>query len=393
MYPLPVNFRSLLWLIAGLMGFGGRAEVFVTSGHPSWTPFNRLGSSTAVVDIRLKPGTSPANAVFAVETLPPSGAFQLSTTRLALSKVGTARLSVVSTGVTNLLIRLRELTAGGQTLSASLNFYGPLSMAPSHTILHGDQVLNPGIAGGVPPYVLKATPDDLLTFLPDGTAIPRGSKSGPVSLIVTDSKKKTASAQVIVKLPTRLSLDASKWTIRSAVALLRPSPLTNSAGWFFDFPTVASGRSVGYVTQNVGFSYIQARAIEARFTILTEGPVVFDHRTETFNTSDYPAHLRLLIQKGSISLDPNGRWWSNPLAVKLEAGSFVFRVPLDPDQWSNVAGQMGDADDAARAAFAKALANPSEIGFTLGGGFFFGHGDRVSGGPARFVFTGFEWLP
>ena len=387
-----MSFLRLLPLLPLLACALARAEVYVSTATPSWTALNAAGKGVAHVDIRLRPGTTPANASFVVETIPASGRFTLSAPRLTLSRAGSARLTVTSLGESAVKVILREVTSGGQTLSAELNFHGPLAIKPT-AVVSNTAPFDLGISGGVPPYTLKATPADILGFRPDGTAAAHGSKAGMVVVTVTDARRKTARGEVLVRLPASPSLQASNWLVRSTVAIIRPVNLTNAPGWFLDFPTVASGRNVGYVMEAMPFRYIAGSALEARFTLVTEGPVVFDHRTAPNNTSDFPAHVRFLLQNGPISLDAHGRWWSNPIAVKLQPGSFTLRVPLDPGQWSNVWGQVGDLDDSTRAGFAHVLANISEMGFTFGGGFFFGHGVRVSGGSARFILTGFDVLP
>jgi hypothetical protein len=392
-YPGGVKLIQVLALVSCLGFLRALALVTIAPAVPSWTAFGKTGTATAYVDIRLKPGTLPINASFAVETVPAVGAFRISASRLTLSRAGTARLVVVSSGAPRVEVRLREITSGGQQLSAELNFHGPLAMAPSVNSVSNTTPFQLGISGGVPPYTITTIPSGILAISPDGTAAALGTRPGSVVLTVTDAKRKTARAEVMVRLPFKPSLNGADWLIRSTVAILRPTNLTHSPGWFLDFPVLGSGRSVGYVTQARPFSYLEGSALEARFSIATEGPVVFDHYTEAINTSDFPAHVRFLLQNGPISWDMNGRWWSNPIAVKLEPGSFTLRVPLDPSQWSNVSGQKGDFDASTRAGFARVLANTSELGFTFGGGFFFGHGVRVSGGKARFILTGFDVIP
>ena len=84
------------------------------------------------------------------------------------------------------------------------------------------------------------------------------------------------------------------------------------------------------------------------------------------------------------------RWWSNPIAFELSAGSATITVPLAPDQWSSVNGKVGNADAGALAGFQSALKAVSSLGLTFGGGCFFGHGVDVSGGTARFVLLKYE---
>lgn len=382
--------------LAALILAAGSAfsEVTMTSVSPSWTPLSTAGIGTAYVDIKLKPGTLPANASFAVEATSASPRFTVSTTKLTLGRTGTARLTVRSTGSTNVLVRLRELTSGGQTLEASVNFYGALTLAVSTNSITLDDTLRIQVYGAVPPCTITATPSDLLDIRPDGTAVARGARSGVVTLAVTDARKRrSVGSYVIVRVPFQPSLDAASWRLKYGIGHPpTPTRLTNAPGWFFDFPKLPKG-SIGYVTQEVGGSYLRGSALQMRFTVVADPGVFFDHRTEPNNTSDFPAHARFYLQRGSLSNEPNSRWWSNPIAVQIAPGDAVLRVPLDPSQWSNLWSAKGDADPETTAGFHGVLENLSEVGFTMGGGFFYGHGVRVGGGNARFILTGMEVVP
>ena len=175
--------KRLLALFAGLVAaHAAFAEVTVSSLHPSWTALNKSGIGTAYVDIKLQPGTQPANATFAVEAISDSPRFTVSTARLTLGRTGTARLAIRSTGATNVLVRLREVTSGGQTLEASVNFYGALTLAVSTNSITLDDILRIHVYGAVPPCTITASPSNLLDIRPDGTAVARGTRSGVVML-------------------------------------------------------------------------------------------------------------------------------------------------------------------------------------------------------------------
>ena len=387
--------KRLLAMFAGLLAARAAfAEVTVSSLHPSWTALSSAGIGTAYMDIQLKPGTQPSNAIFAVEAISASPRFTVSTTKLTLGRTGTARLAIRSTGATNVLVRLRELTSGRQTLEASVNFYGALTLDVSTNSITLDDTLRIQVYGAVPPCTITATPSDLLDIRPDGTAVARGARSGVVMLMVTDARKrKSVGSYVQVRVPVQPSLDAASWKIKYGIGHPpTPTRLTNAPGWFFDFPKLPQGR-IGYVTQEVGGSYLRGSALQMRFTVVADPGVFFDHRTAPNNTSDFPAHVRFYLQRGSFSNEANSRWWSNPIAVQIAPGDAVLRVPLDPSQWSNLWSAKGDADAATSAAFRHTLENLSEVGFTMGGGFFYGHGVRVGGGNARFILTGMEVVP
>jgi hypothetical protein len=75
---------------------------------------------------------------------------------------------------------------------------------------------------------------------------------------------------------------------------------------------------------------------------------------------------RMYLQKVSDDLSGQGqydRWWSTkPLPRPSRLGNFVQFVGLEPEFWSTVTGERGDASGAATAGFQQALANPQRIG-------------------------------
>jgi hypothetical protein len=111
--------------------------------------------------------------------------------------------------------------------------------------------------------------------------------------------------------------------------------------------------------------------------------------TEPFNTCATPATVRPYIWSNRNGHGEFDSWWSNPAAIPLAAGTTMLRVALTPDRWSSANGKFGNSDAAARAAFDRALVNVSSLGFSLGGGCFFGHGVNVPAGTARFALVGY----
>jgi hypothetical protein len=78
------------------------------------------------------------------------------------------------------------------------------------------------------------------------------------------------------------------------------------------------------------------------------------------------------------------RWWSTGMRfVKLEPGLFEIQVSLNPSEWSSVLGKVGSDSPTTIAAFNNALAHPSRVGMTFGGGSFYGHGVYATGGVAQ----------
>jgi len=133
--------------------------------------------------------------------------------------------------------------------------------------------------------------------------------------------------------------------------------------------------------------------VDATILVTTSGTPKFVYGLRPDNTCVYPAHVRLLLQENGDDLSgTNGkqyyRWWSNSVAYQLASGSANLRASLkDFSQWTSVLGEKASASAAAVAGFKQAMANLGSVGFSFGGGCFFGHGVRVSGGGARFALT------
>jgi hypothetical protein len=97
--------------------------------------------------------------------------------------------------------------------------------------------------------------------------------------------------------------------------------------------------------------------------------------------------VRPLIWANNNGSGDYDRWWSNPIAFNLAPGSTTLTVPLTPGSWSSVNGQYGNASEAVRFSFEKALLNVTRLGMTFGGGCSFGHGINIQGGAATFALT------
>jgi hypothetical protein len=187
-----------------------------------------------------------------------------------------------------------------------------------------------------------------------------------------------------------LSLNPANWVFSATIHM---TDYAHNNGVAFNFP-VEDGTHprVDYFWSSE--TKPLSGTITTSFQIATSSPsVVFNYVFEPTNTCSYPAHVRLLLAaKGFNNLSSpnyvNDRWWSNPTAALLVGGSTVtLTVPLTPDQWSNVNGQFGTAQPAG---FANALQHPAMLGFSYGGGCFFGHGVNVSGGTAQFFVGGYS---
>jgi hypothetical protein len=133
--------------------------------------------------------------------------------------------------------------------------------------------------------------------------------------------------------------------------------------------------------------------VEAKFSVITTGTPAFIYNLQADNTCIYPAHVRFLLQEQGDDLSgTNGkqyfRWWSTSIAYQLAPGEADLSASLsDFSQWVSVFGEKANASAAATAGFEQAMANLGNVGFAFGGGCFYGHGVRVSGGSARFAVT------
>jgi hypothetical protein len=201
--------------------------------------------------------------------------------------------------------------------------------------------------------------------------------NGPVSAPTTPS--------------TVVRRDAQAWAILYSPGMPpHPTPQTG-AGWYFDFPT--DPNSVHYVLAAVNMG--ASSDVGARIVVTTSGTPVFVYNLQRDNTCVYPAHVRFLLQeKGDDLSGRNGkqyfRWWSNSVAYQLGPGAANLSASLtDFSQWTSVFGEKANASAAATAGFKQAMTNLGYVGFSFGGGCYYGHGVRVSGGGARFALTSY----
>jgi hypothetical protein len=91
----------------------------------------------------------------------------------------------------------------------------------------------------------------------------------------------------------------------------------------------------------------------------------------------------MLQTKNDDLVKSDGRYWSNPVGITMINGTFTLNIPLNEGNWTNVDGGFNEDG------FKKLLQNMGNVGFTFGGGCFFGHGVSVSGGEAKFYVTSF----
>jgi hypothetical protein len=190
---------------------------------------------------------------------------------------------------------------------------------------------------------------------------------------------------------TVVPMNAQAWSILYSPGMPpHPTPRTDG-GWYFEFPT--DSNSVHYVLAAVNMA--ASSYVEASILVTTSGTPEFVYNLQPNNTCLNPAHVRFLLQeKGDDLSGTKGkqyfRWWSNSVAYQLASGAVNLRASLtDLSQWTSVSSEKANASAAATAGFKQAMANLGNVGFSFGGGCFYGHGVRVSGGGARFAVTNY----
>jgi hypothetical protein len=192
----------------------------------------------------------------------------------------------------------------------------------------------------------------------------------------------TAPTPPPTPLTLTLSLAGETWTSFSA-----PEPLSLAndevRNLTFEFP---SNGSVHYLFAPSTLAILRGTLVMSIRVTITGAPTFISLDPIT-PTCVIPVSVRPFIWANENGEGTYDRWWSNPRAISLAAGSSTVAVPLQPEFWSSVNGAFGNGESAARNGFARALLNVSRLGLTFGGGCSFGHGVRVQGGTASFALT------
>lgn len=181
--------------------------------------------------------------------------------------------------------------------------------------------------------------------------------------------------------PTTLnvSLNSAGW---QTISDPQPFPLRNEgSALVFDFPSTGS---MHYLFTPSTLAALRGTLVVS-LQVTTTGPVVFNPLDPA--NCNLPPSARPFFWANDNGNGNFDRWWSNPRAYALAAGTSTISVPLQAENWSSVDGRFGNADPETRFGFDRALLNVTRLGLTFGGGCSFGHGIRVSGGTARFVLS------
>jgi len=138
-------------------------------------------------------------------------------------------------------------------------------------------------------------------------------------------------------------------------------------------------------------NFSRASYLSLTLNMQTTGPVVFNYAIDSDNVCVYPAHVRPFIWQWNGEEQGYDRWWAqDPYSYELGPGAATITVPLQPQYWSSVYGELGNSSAAAEAGFEQALKYPEYVGVTFGGGCFFGHGVTLTGGTAQFQITSYS---
>ena len=184
--------------------------------------------------------------------------------------------------------------------------------------------------------------------------------------------------------PVTIPLQSSAW---QSISDPQPFPLANDgAALTFEFP---SSGSINYLFTPVSIPNLHG-TLSITVRVTTNGPVIFNSLDPQTSTCTIPSSVRPLIWSNNNGNGELDRWWSNPRAITLAAGTHTLDVPLTADAWSSVNGRFANADGPTTFAFGHALLNVSRLGVTFGGGCSFGHGVNVQNGTATFAITSYS---
>ncbi len=103
------------------------------------------------------------------------------------------------------------------------------------------------------------------------------------------------------------------------------------------------------------------------------------------------AGFRPFIKSGDWGMmgSPNRWWCKQRWMLEKTDGLFRLDVALDPTNWFDVDGMGADNVNSLLPWYLAALARPTYLGLTFGGGSFAGHGVNVSNGNAVFTLLAF----
>lgn len=217
-------------------------------------------------------------------------------------------------------------------------------------------------------------------------------------------------------IPYSVALDPAIWLVEHINIPTTQANLVNGAlvfpiqqygvAWnnYFDWEPWLNKQSKGHSNSPTSINVSTAKTLTVVVRIQTTGQPTWRYDSNPDNTCVYPAHLRPYIAVGEDSARYNdtGRWWSNSASPgtnidlsQLPANADITYTLVmdltDPSQWSDVIGQYGNLNASTISQFAATKTALGEMGFTLGGGCFFGHGVSVQNGTATMSLIRYEF--
>ena len=176
------------------------------------------------------------------------------------------------------------------------------------------------------------------------------------------------------------------WRISHSAGVPDYMKKRDDGAYSFEFPK-APGH-VNYVTKSYNKD-LTGKNITFTFTI--EGDATF---VPAGQGDEPPTKVVLYVQRQGDTLyaKPNDgtlehyRWWST-FSVPLKPGTYSIIWPVNPENWINVWGKNGGEH---QGAFNDAMRNPQNIGFTLSGKYFAGHGVYIKNGSAKFILKSYS---
>ena len=223
-------------------------------------------------------------------------------------------------------------------------------------------------------------------------------------------------SQVIQLLPTPSTESGEGWYVDGPYSLLPVESV--SGGIQFTFENYnQTGEADGYLVQwNWGGNIPMVQPFTSYQTIYASGSVnaspdaVFKYYGFPWDPSNgpgIPANCRMYFSTGFsdagglFNESAGGRWWSPTATVYLVPGTYNFSIsaPIS-STWTNVYGASSTSQSLTydpgnnnyyvpSQAFKQAIANPSEVGLTCGGGYFYGHGVATTQGTAILTLSSF----
>ena len=225
----------------------------------------------------------------------------------------------------------------------------------------------------------------------------------------SQNNSSSPNAPVRSSPPAQISMAASAWQFQYSTNVPKNPTAVSAKVWEFNFPVNPSNSDGVHYLVTTSPILTGKRTLTMSGLINTGPGTTFVPLTQAghVETSGASASCGFYLEEagdnlsGTVNNAENYayyRWWSHSGRVVLANGNFDVTASFSNlSDWSGVFGEFANASTSTEAGspitpsqgFAQALANPSYIGITCGGGFF-GHGVIAKGsGPATFRMNNF----